>query len=171
MKKTLVIHPQDPTTDFLCGIYEGLGFDEERKNFDWLSLLMAIPRYDRIILLGHGSPRGLAHYSGTIIDRSLSSILKGREVIAIWCHAKSYMEEVGLRGFYTDMFISEVREAEYYNVPATQNQIDESNQLFAKLVRQNLDNPNRLNTILLGYQSQSNHVINYNNQRLFDNAA
>jgi hypothetical protein len=171
MKKTLVIHPQDPTTEFLCGIYKGLGFDEKRTNFNWLSILLLIPKYNRIILLGHGSPKGLAHYSSTIIDKTHYSVLQGREVIAIWCHAKSYMEEFGLHGFYTDMFISAVLEAKHFNVPATQNQIDESNQLFVQLVRKNLDSPNRLKQILIGYQSEQNQVIKFNNQRLFDNAA
>lgn len=171
MKKTLVIHPQDPTTDFLCGIYDGLGFVEMRKNVNCKSLLMQIPRFERIILLGHGSPQGLAHLSDLIIDWTMSSLLKGKEVIAIWCHAKAYMEKFGLRGFYTDMFISEVGEAKYYDIQVTQDEVDESNYLFARLMRENLNKPDRINKILAGYQSASNKVIQYNNQRLFNNAA
>jgi hypothetical protein len=58
--KTLIIHPKDPTTRFLCGIYDtipnktvidsGITKDHLRKH---------IQDHDRILMMGHGSPAGL----------------------------------------------------------------------------------------------------------------
>lgn len=58
--KTLIIHPQDETTDFLRPIYQ--------KSFNKTVVTGGIPkreldqlikRYQRIIMMGHGSPSGL----------------------------------------------------------------------------------------------------------------
>jgi hypothetical protein len=58
--KTLIIHPKDPITTFLCGIYKtlpnktvinsGITKDQLRKH---------ILDHDRLICCGHGSPAGL----------------------------------------------------------------------------------------------------------------
>jgi hypothetical protein len=69
------------------------------------------------------------------------------------------------------MFISEVQEAEYYGIEATQEQINHSNQCFAALVRENLGHPDRLKKILDGYQCVNNPVVQFNIQRLYDTAA
>ncbi|MEY4702741.1 MAG: hypothetical protein RIR96_638 [Bacteroidota bacterium] len=169
--KTLVIHPKDPTTDFLCEIYRDQNFVVLRENLDWLNLFCRITRYDRIILLGHGCQVGLFDGDFIVADDTMSAVLRGREVVAIWCHAKSYIERNGLTGFYTDMFISEVQEAEYYGIEATQEQINHSNQCFAALVRENLGHPDRLKKILDGYQCVNNPVVQFNIQRLYDTAA
>jgi hypothetical protein len=58
--KTLIIHPKDITTRFICGIYDpipdktfinsGITKDQLRKKID---------EHDRILMMGHGSPSGL----------------------------------------------------------------------------------------------------------------
>ena len=61
MKKTLVIHPQDATTDFLKLIYQ------DKKDWTIINnceiskeeLKKAISKHDRIIMMGHGCPSGL----------------------------------------------------------------------------------------------------------------
>ena len=69
-KKTLVIHPTDPSTDFLKLIYKDRGFTEIHEDFDANRLTSAIEQHDRILLLGHGYPNGLLNYYETIIDES-----------------------------------------------------------------------------------------------------
>ena len=78
MKKTLVIHPDDRSTDFLKLIYK----DKEDWtiindcNIDRFTLKSLIRAYDRIIMMGHGSPSGLfnpKNYS-LMIDSDISKI-------------------------------------------------------------------------------------------------
>ena len=64
IKRTLVIHPKDVTTDFLIPVYKSLNPHtttvlttyEEVKN-DYLT--SQIKKHDKIIMLGHGFPGGL----------------------------------------------------------------------------------------------------------------
>ena len=46
MKKVLVIHPEDVSTDRLQVVYSGKGYEQIRS-------------HDKIIMLGHGTPDGL----------------------------------------------------------------------------------------------------------------
>jgi hypothetical protein len=80
--KTLVIHPQDPTTDFLKPIYQALPdttvvtggvFKDE--------IIDLIMQHDRVIMLGHGTPHGLLAmdqfpgYNWNIIDHNMVPFL------------------------------------------------------------------------------------------------
>ncbi len=59
-KSTLVIHPSDPSTDCLKVIYENRDWTVIR-DFDESPEYIAgqIGKYDRIVLLGHGTAEGL----------------------------------------------------------------------------------------------------------------
>jgi hypothetical protein len=46
----------------------------------------------------------------------------------------------GLKGLYTGMIISDYTEAQYESVNATYHEIDESNFLFAKAIKNGVDN-------------------------------
>ena len=72
--KTLVIHPEDPTTDFLKNIYQGMGFTEIRRNFNSIELKALISEHDRIIMLGHGFHLGLLDHFKIVIDDSYAQI-------------------------------------------------------------------------------------------------
>jgi hypothetical protein len=154
--KTLIIHPNDKTTDFLKPIYSGI----ENKTVVTGDMTKdevkdLITKHDRVIMLGHGTPFGLMavgqfisnpvlidkgeneYYSyqlnsGFIIDDSMVDELKNKECILIWCHADAYFHKHNLKGFSTSMFISEVSEAKYCGLPFTsQETVDESNNYFA----------------------------------------
>ena len=165
-KKTLVIHPEDPSTDFLIDIYRGRGFTEIRKNFNPEHLKVLIEEHDRIVLLGHGFHHGLLHYTKTIIDESYVPLLRNKELVGIWCYAKTFFSRHELPGFYTDMFISEMAEAEVMGVDSTQKAIDVSNRLFATLVRKNLFHDHAYDRILSGYKTLRTPVAVYNQSRL-----
>lgn len=52
--KTLVIHPQDPTTDFLCNIYSDKDWSIINSHVSSRVLKESIKSHDRIVMLGHG---------------------------------------------------------------------------------------------------------------------
>ena len=182
--KTLVIHPKDPTTDFLKPIYQALPdttvveggvFKDE--------IIDLILQHDRVIMLGHGTPSGLlavGRFPGNpppwnIIDHTMVPYLRQTENIFIWCNADQFVKHHNLKGLYSGMFISEVEEAEYCGVKADQNQVDTSNYLFSYLLgAQLLIDPDLRDAHQnVGSQysilAESNKVVNYNSRRWFIN--
>ena len=138
---TLIIHPDDRSTDFLRPIYRDL----KHKTVitgpitrDGLHAL--IKAHDRIIGLGHGSPSGLFNMSSNgfgsyVLGASEVEVLRGKELVSIWCHANQFMERHRLNGLYSGMFISEVSEARYYGLnEVTQADVNESNDAFARIL-------------------------------------
>lgn len=73
---------------------------------------------DLLILAGHGYPAGLFGAGdfddNCIIDSKNSSLIKAKKVIGIWCHASSFAKSMGLKGFFSGMFISNKTEASFY---------------------------------------------------------
>lgn len=170
-KKTLVIHPKDPSTDFLCEIYRDRGFTEIKEGFEADKLKTLIHEHQRIVLLGHGYHNGLLNYYETIIDDSFATLLAEKEVVGIWCYAKAFFERHQLGGFHTDMFISEPDEATIMGISATKKSIDISNRVFAKAVRKHLFRPDCYNRIIQYYKSLSSPVALFNQERLYYRSA
>lgn len=67
----------------------------------------------KVVLLGHGDINGLYNkdWNGYVIDSSLVQLLRGFEIIGIWCYATEFARRYGLHGFFTSMFISNADEA------------------------------------------------------------
>ena len=128
-KSTLVIHMADPSTDFLKVIYAGKGYDVIDGRIEPDELMELIESHDRIFMLGHGGPSGLFG-PGYIIGREFGPVLAEKEGLYIWCHAVEYAHEHRLTGLVSGMFISEVGEASWEGIKATQEQIDASNYAF-----------------------------------------
>lgn len=62
--KKIIIHPEDSSTDFLCGIYATLdNKDVIRGGIDKYELLQKVAEYDQIMMMGHGTPFGLLSMS------------------------------------------------------------------------------------------------------------
>lgn len=138
---TLVIHPDDRSTDFLRPIYQDLKHKTVITGPITRSGLHAlIKAHDRIIGLGHGSPSGLfsmssGGFGSYILGASEVEVLRGKELVSIWCHANQFMERHKLNGLYSGMFISEVSEARYYGLnEVTQADVNESNDAFARIL-------------------------------------
>lgn len=135
--KTLIIHPDDRSTDFLRAIYQNIEHDQVVAfHVSKTDLHTMIKAHDRIIILGHGSPSGLFNIAGGgyLIGASEVELLRDKQLIAIWCHADKFMERHQLSGLYSGMFISEVSEAHYYDIQTTQAEVDESNDTFARVL-------------------------------------
>jgi hypothetical protein len=171
--KTLVIHPDDPSTTFLKHIYEGK--DYSILDCDYYTkdeLIDAIMDHDRIIMCGHGSPDGLfdVNNGGFIIDESVVPYLQSKECVCIWCNADVFVKEHGLTGLYTGMFISEIEEAYFYQIYENNSSIGFSNDMFSKLLGKIIDKY-ELSTVYdvlkEYYYDRDNEVITFNNNRLY----
>jgi hypothetical protein len=185
--RTLVIHPQDSSTDFLTPIYTNL---KSFPDFDDVTIIRGgvtkdevneqIKQHDRIMMMGHGSPSGLfsvgkfddMYLTGLIIDRNTVPLLRDKECIFIWCNADRFVNEYGLNGLYSGMFISEVTEAAYCGLPNTpQDIVNESNDFFAKEFGLVSDKPliEAFEYIKDAYGTitENNPVAKYNHHRLY----
>jgi len=180
--KTLVIHPDDRSTDFLKPIYTNIKSKTVlTKDVSQNKLTSLIRSHDTIIMLGHGSIDGLFNVSrigwGTyVIGRGLVEQLRGKQLIAIWCNADKFIELHQLPALYSGMFISEVSEARYCGVQSDQTTVDESNNTFAVLLGNMLGTmPVDLKTVhsMVGESYEElgeiNTVAKYNSERWYCN--
>ena len=178
---TLVIHPEDTTTDFLKKIYEGKNFTiakpEEMLNETVLKEL--IKKHDRIVMLGHGNGNGLLGGPNLdidfVINESFVNVLNGKDLICIWCYATEFINGYKVnpkRVFYTGMFISEELEADFWEkYYEDEKEIEESNYTFSREFRKEyIDSDNRsMKKLIKNYCKGVNSDIRYfNSERLFD---
>lgn len=169
--RTIVFHPNDPSTDFLSAIYKGKGWDVITNPFlenDEVAEL--IRTHSRIISLGHGSENGLFGGYGMIINATLAPLLKKRETVNIWCNADKFVKEHKLKGFYTGMFISETIECAVYDIKyADELTIELSNDLFALTLGKHMDSKNILKNVKREYHVDDNPIVTFNRNRLYSN--
>ena len=180
--KTLIIHPDDRSTDFLRSIYRDLKdatvitSDVPRKELHHL-----IEQHEQVVMLGHGSPGGLFNVARIgdglfTISRNEVPLLRDKQCVFIWCHADQFVREHRLKGLSSGMFISEVSEAMWCRVPATQDEVDTSNDRFAQRLGEALaaseDHQQILEHVATDYETLAmvNPVAAYNAERwyLFD---
>ncbi len=168
--KTLVIHPDDPTTDFLSEIYEGKGWTVvTNPNLLPGDFYEAILAHERVIMLGHGTPQGLLGQRGYIVDKSLAPILRQKSVVAVWCHADLFIKRHRLKAFYSGMFISEVGEARFEGIRDIDEEIVEaSNYLFSTTLGKYIDSDNVLKNVKNVYNGDDS-VTKFNRNRLYEN--
>lgn len=178
--KILVIHPKDESTTFLEPIYENVdGKEIIQSQTTPKKVSKLIKTSGRVLMMGHGSPRGLfsmnlfdAYYRPFVIRSDESVMLKKQtENVYIFCHANEYVEANDLHGFYSGMFISEVREAILCGISnPTKAMVTESNQAFSRIVGKHINLPkNELYQKVIeeyGELAKINPVAAYNLSRL-----
>lgn len=165
--KTLVIHPDDRSTDFLTQIYDGKGYTVlTDRHIGLEQFIDEMNKHDRVMMLGHGYPYGLLGYTEIFMNPKFIDVLRTKECVCIWCNADMYVEKIGLKGFYSGMFISEVGEARYFGITIGQEQVTYSNELFGQLMREMVESPNVLQEIKKSYVGEC-PVIKFNNDRLY----
>ena len=109
----LVIHPTDKTTEMLSILYEGLGarlIEADCSNKKMGHLLHHTSPSERIMLLGHGSDKGLffrksdeeEDFDGIIVGHPQAYYLRKHcgDIIGIWCHAMEFAKKEGLHGLF-----------------------------------------------------------------------
>lgn len=108
----LVIHPTDRTTKMLSILYEGVGarvIESDCSNKEMGHLLHHTSPSERIMLLGHGSNKGLyfrmndeeEDFDGIIVGHPQAYYLRKHcgGIIGIWCHAMEFAKKEGLHVF------------------------------------------------------------------------
>jgi hypothetical protein len=180
---TLVIHPQDQTTDFLKPIYSNI---HNKKvitgGISYEALKSEIELANEVIICGHGYHGGLFainQFEGLgkmnyIVDNQMASLLKlKKKVVTIWCYAKHYIESNDINNsFHSGMFISEVNESIFCGLEGvTQEMIDESNNCFSVELGTLIDKSPK--EIYIAFQNgnysqlaKTNPVAQYNFERL-----
>ena len=177
----LVIHPKDKTTSVLSTLYEGMDANVVSgncSNKEMGHLLHHVSSEERIMLLGHGSDKGLFYREDDTKDE-FDKIIVGHphafhlrkhvsNIIGIWCHADEFARVEGLHGLFSGMIISEEQEAVEYGVMATQQEILKSNTIMFGHLRWLLDEdiplceiPQRIKN--MDAERTSLSVFNYNN--------
>lgn len=141
--KTLIVHPEDSTTDFLKVVYEKIPNQTViTGGISYLDLNKLVGSHDSVILLGHGTPEGLSSVgqfldaNRFIIDYRMVEPLKlKKQCLFVWCNADWFVEVYHLAGFYTGMFISEVAEAWSCGLTyVSLSMVEESNFEFSRIM-------------------------------------
>jgi hypothetical protein len=122
-------------------------------------------------MLGHGCERGLLQFSKLIIDKTFVPLLKEKSCVCIWCYADEFVNEHGLKGFYTGMFISELIETFANDIDSNWDDIRQSNSLFAEAVNKSIDTEKILTNVKKIYQMKGKNceVMEFNRDRLYFN--
>lgn len=167
--KTLVIHPKDPTTDFLSDIYSDKDWTIITSPKSKSELKRTIKEHDRIVMLGHGTENGLYDLLNKrlVIDSSWVQFLREKQCVCIWCNANIFVEKYKLKGFYTGMIVSDLDEAYYFSLNTNWDMIIESNILFASSIKDAIDSDDMLNIVKSKYDIIGNDIIDYNKYNLF----
>ncbi len=148
----LVIHPKDKTTAMLSALYDGLKaqvIDDYRSTKEMGRLLHHVSTQERIMLLGHGSDKGLFfrkddskdEFDKIIVGHSHAYHLRkhGGNIVAVWCNADLFARAEGLHGLFSGMIVSELSEAQLYKIETTQEELDSENVKLARRLRTLLD--------------------------------
>ena len=164
--KTLVIHPQDSTTNFLSEIYIDKDWTLINTNISKKTLKEQIKTHDRIVMLGHGTEKGLIGFNKLVIDSSWVYLLREKICVFIWCNANVFVEKYRLKGFYTGMIISEYEEAIMCCVPTNLFWINESNIDFAMAIKNSIDENNMLEKAKILYEGNT-AVVEFNRNNVY----
>ena len=148
----LVIHPKDKTTAMLSALYDGLEaqvVDDCRSTKEMGHLLRHVSTQERIMLLGHGSDKGLVFraddskegFDKVIVGHSHAYHLRkhGGHIVAVWCNADQFARAEGLHGLFSGMIVSELSESLLYQVETKQEELDRENVKLATRLRALLD--------------------------------
>ena len=164
--KTLVIHPKDLTTDFLCEIYSDKDWTVINTNISKKLLKDKIKSHDRIVMLGHGTEKGLFGFDKYVIDSTWVYLLREKICVCIWCNADVFVKKYELKGFFTGMIISEYEEAIMFCISTKSQWIAESNTHFALAIKNSIDEENMLEKAKMLYEGNSS-VIEFNRNNLY----
>lgn len=179
----LVIHPTDKTTEMLSILYEGLEarlIETDCSNKEMGYLLRHTSPNERIMLLGHGSDKGL-YFRKNDEEEDFDGIIVGHPqayyllkhcggIIGIWCHAVEFANKEGLHGLFSGMIISEMSEAEEYGVATDKESMDRTNRIMFTQLRRLLGNGTPLHEIpecLKALDTTQSDLSRFNYERFY----
>jgi len=158
-KKICIIHPVDPTTDFLDQIYMGL--DDSQINLlrlknksDHDSFYESPPEEKRVLFLGHGTTDSLNgamndnYEQKHFISEKQLTVLSKKDVILFSCRSnqyiKKFLKECNLNnGIGFPNMITDIEEIPYYDDPEraeelTQEDINIFKQMLVRIMKNSL---------------------------------
>lgn len=148
----LVIHPKDHTIAYLSALYKGVDnaviISGNISRADLNHKLHHTPKSERILLLGHGSDKGLfwrnddmERFDGIVLGHPHTYHLRnhGSNIIAVFCNADKFAQEEHLHGLFTGMIISELSEAEEFGIQTSEEEIECENRKFVERLRSLLE--------------------------------
>ncbi|MGM9803018.1 MAG: hypothetical protein ACI308_02455 [Muribaculaceae bacterium] len=125
----------------LRALYEGAEakvLTDEVGNAELKHCLNHASSMERIMLLGHGSDRGLfarnddGSFRLFVGHQHAYYLRKNRgNIVGVWCHADLFARKEGLHGLFSGMIISELSEAQEYGIPTTASELSRENELLA----------------------------------------
>lgn len=163
----------DTDTQVLKALWENienakiLHITRDTKNAESLVNAAIASEKGTLLFCGHGLPTGLLSPNwGLLLDKENAGLICAKRVIGIWCHAAQFAESVGLKGFFSSMFISNINEAFaqrcYDSTPST---ITREEILFCQrvnaLIRENTPTE-KWCEILMGQADMNIDVVNFN---------
>lgn len=148
--RILVIHPNDPSTQFLCRLYEDLPnvtkLTEKNSNSEITEALQH-GNYDLYMFLGHGgedglyAPNGCQQFGRHIINSGHVQFMRDKNCFGVWCNANIFASKYNLTGLFTGMVISEIAEAYMWNIPvADQEEMDAHDNFWCNALKECFDN-------------------------------
>ena len=124
----------------LSALYDGLGAQvvtDYRSTKEMGHLLHHVSTQERIMLLGHGSDKGLFfreddskdEFDKVIVGHAHAYHLRkhGGNIVAVWCNADQFARAEGLHGLFSGMIITELCEAEQYRIKTSQDELNREN--------------------------------------------
>jgi hypothetical protein len=99
-------------------------------------------------------------------------LLRNKQLVAVWCNCDKFIKRHQLTNvLYSGMFISEVSEAEYCNVSASQAMVNTSNYVFARVLGESINNGYTIAygavKSVYGKLAEENAVVKYNVSRWY----
>lgn len=136
----------------LTALYERqmyVRLDQSCNNRQLCHVLHHTPSHEQIMLLGHGSDKGLFSreddsintFDRIIVGHPHTYYLRrhGSNTIGIWCNANLFAAAEGLHGLFSGMIITEISEATIYGIETTKEELDRENVKLATRLRFLLD--------------------------------
>jgi hypothetical protein len=183
--RVLVIHPYDPSTQFLRVLYENslaeyVIMNESNSNSEIRNALNS-GEYNRIMMLGHGTEWGLlspnCRGSQNMFERDIISpqhvqFLRNIECIGIWCNANIFAERYELSGLFSGMVISELSEAMEFNIAASEDEIMSHRTQWAnnlnECISQNWENISEVPDAMMNHLSENHtYLEEFNYESIF----
>ena len=149
----LVIHPKDCTTAMLASLYDGVAgvrlMDQSHSNAAISRALNHTPHGERVMLLGHGSDKGLFSriddsadtFDRIIVSHQHAYYLRrhGCNIVAVWCNADKFAISEGLHGLFSGMIVTEMHEAAECGIVTTEEELRVEGVKLVRRLRQLLD--------------------------------
>lgn len=148
--KTLVIHPNDPSTRFLDVLYKGRPgtyvLMTESDSNSKIDEALRSKEFDRVMLLGHGTEDGLLAPNGKdmfgrfiVSAKNVQALRECKCIIAVWCNANIFAEKYHLEGLFSGMVISELSEAADWSVPTSEDELINHRQQWARDLAESIE--------------------------------